>query len=123
MQGPERSPEPCAIRRDLPPDIQRVLFYIEEHAFDPELNVRKIKSACGLRDNNVSTRFRLFMGISIRSYLESRRMEAAILLLQQSRSTIMEVAFAVGYNNLQTFYGAFHRRYSCTPDTYRRKLP
>ena len=123
MQGPERLPEPRAPRCELPPDIRRVLFYIDEHALDPELNVRKIKSACGLRDNNVSTRFRLSVGVSIRDYLESRRMEAAVLLLQQSRSTIMEIAFAVGYNNLQTFYGAFHRRYSCTPDSYRRKLP
>jgi AraC-like DNA-binding protein len=109
------------VRRDVPLDIQRVLFYIEEHAFDPELNVQKIKSACGLRDNNVSTRFRLALGVSIRDYLESRRIEAATFLLRQSQATIMEVAFAVGYNNLQTFYGAFHRRYSCTPDTYRKK--
>jgi AraC-like DNA-binding protein len=113
--------EPSA-GRSLPVDIQRVLSYIEENAFDPELNVQKIKSECGLRDNNVSTRFHLFTGVTIRSYLESRRMDAAALLLQQSRATVMEVAFAVGYNNLPTFYGAFHRRYACPPDAYRRKI-
>lgn len=113
-------PEP-ANRRELPLDIQRVLSYIEESAFDPKMNVQRIKNHCGLRDNNISSRFRLFMGTTIRDYLESRRMEAATFLLQQSQATIMEVAFAVGYNNLQTFYGAFHRRHSCTPDTYRRK--
>ena len=115
-------PEP-ARRRELPLDIQRVLTYIEENAFDPSLNVQRIKSHCGLRDNNISSRFRLFVGTTIRDYLESRRMEAATSLLRQSQATIMEVAFAVGYNNLQTFYGAFHRRYSCTPDSYRRKSP
>ena len=109
-------------RCDLPADIQRVLSYVEENALDPELNVQKIKLDCGLRDNNVSTRFRLFTGVTIRSYLESRRMDAAALLLQQSGATIMEVAFAVGYKNLQTFYGAFHRRYSCPPDAYRKKI-
>lgn len=109
-------------RRELPLDIQRVLSYIEENAFDPKLNVQQIKSHCGLRDNNISSRFRLFVGTTIRDYLESRRMEAATFLLLQSQATIMEVAFAVGYNNLQTFYGAFHRRYSCTPDNYRRKV-
>lgn len=111
-----------ANRRELPLDIQRILSYVEENTFDPKLNVQRIKAHCGLRDNNISSRFRLFMRITIRDYLESRRMEAATLLLRQSRATIMEVAFAVGYNNLQTFYGAFHRRYSCTPDIYRRKL-
>lgn len=114
-------PEP-ANRREHPLDIQRVLTYIEENAFDPKLNVQRIKSHCGLRDNNISSRFRLFVGTTIRDYLESRRMEAATFLLRQSQATIMEVAFAVGYNSLQTFYGAFHRRYSCTPDTYRKKI-
>jgi AraC-like DNA-binding protein len=108
--------------RELPDDVQRVLSHIEENAFDPALNVQRIRLQCGLRDNNVSSRFRLFVGATIRDYLESLRMEAAASLLKQSGATILEVAFAVGYNNLQTFYGAFRRKYSCTPDVYRRSI-
>lgn len=118
VRRPEHSPD----RQELPPDIRRVLSYIEENAFDSELNVQKIKLDCRLRDNNVSSRFRFFLGATIRDYLESRRMKAAADLLMQSRATILEVAFAVGYNNLQTFYGAFRRKYSCTPDAYRRRV-
>lgn len=109
-------------RQKLPMDIQRVLSYIEENAFDPELNVQRIKLDCRLRDNNVSSRFRWFLGATIRDYLESRRIDAAADLLRQSRATVMEIAFAVGYNNLQTFYSAFRRRFACTPDAYRRKI-
>lgn len=116
-----RRPEHPANREDLPADIRRVLSYIEENALDSELNVQKIKLDCRLRDNNVSSRFRFFLGATIRDYLEARRMEAAAVLLMQSRATILEVAFAVGYNSLQTFYGAFRRKYSCTPDAYRRR--
>lgn len=116
-----RKPKHPANREDLPADIRRVLSYIEENAFDSELNVQKIKLDCRLRDNNVSSRFRFFLGATIRDYLEARRMEAAAALLRQSRATILEVAFAVGYNSLQTFYGAFRRKYSCTPDVYRRR--
>lgn len=105
----------------LPADIQRVLSYIEEKVFDPELNVQRIKLHCRLRDNNVSSRFRFFTGTTIRDYLEARRMEAAADLLLQG-TAILEVAFAVGYNNLQTFYAAFRRKYSCTPDAYRREV-
>ena len=108
--------------RELPEDVRRVLSHIEENAFDPALNVQRIRLHCGLRDNNVSSRFRLFMGCTIRDYLESRRMDAAAFLLQQSGAIILEVALAVGYNNLQTFYGAFRRKYSCTPDFYRRSI-
>jgi len=120
MSRPELSES--SSERKLPADIQRVLSYIEENAFDPELNVQRIKLHCRLRDNNVSSRFRFFTGTTIRDYLEARRMEAAADLLLQGTATIMEVAFAVGYNNLQTFYGAFRRKYSCTPDAYRREV-
>jgi AraC-like DNA-binding protein len=116
LQGPR------ATARELPADIQRVLSYIDENAFDPRVNVQRIKLRCGLRDNNVSSRFRFFMGATIRDYLESLRMDAAAFLLRQGGATVMEVAFAVGYNNLQTFYGAFRRKYTCTPDAYRRKV-
>ena len=117
-----RRPERSANRDELPADIRRILTYIEENAFNPELNVQKIKLDCRLRDNNVSSRFRFFLGATIRDYLESRRMKAATALLTQSQATILEVAFAVGYNSLQTFYGAFRRKYSCTPDAYRKKI-
>lgn len=122
MRRPISLPTARAFGRELPEDVQRVLFHIEENAFDPALNVQRIRLHCGLRDNNVSSRFRLFVGSTIRDYLESRRMEAAAFLLEQSGSIILEVAFAVGYNSLQTFYGAFRRRYSCTPDAYRRRV-
>ena len=109
--------------RELPEDVRRVLSCIEENAFDPALNVQRIRLHCGLRDNNVSSRFRLFVGTTIREYLESLRMDAAAVLLKESGVAILEVALAVGYNNLQTFYGAFRRKHSCTPDVYRRSIP
>lgn len=109
--------------RELPEDVRRVLSHIEENAFDPALNVQRIRLHCGLRDNNVSSRFRLFVGATIRDYLESLRMDAAAILLKQCGATVLEVALAVGYNNLQTFYGAFRRKHSCTPDVYRRSIP
>ena len=107
--------------RELPEDVRRVLTHIEENTFDPALNVHRIRRDCGLRDNNVSSRFRLFVGTTIRDYLESLRMDAAGVLLKESGATILEVALSVGYNNLQTFYGAFRRKHSCTPDAYRRR--
>lgn len=118
-----RRPVYLPAARELPEDVRRVLSHIEENAFDPAMNVQRIRLDCGLRDNNVSSRFRLFVGATIRDYLETLRMDAAAILLKQSGATVLEVAFAVGYNNLQTFYGAFRRKHSCTPDVYRRNIP
>lgn len=94
--------------------------YIETRLFDPELNAKVIQHRCGLRDHNTSSRFRFYVGATIRDYLEVLRLEAAVRLLRESPATVLEVAFSVGYNNLQTFYGAFRRRFACTPAAYRQ---
>ena len=105
--------------RALPADIERLVACIEANPFDPELNAEVVKRRCGLRDHNTSSRFRFYIGASIRNYLEARRLEEAARLLRESRATVLEVALSVGYNNVQTFYGAFRRRYACTPAAYR----
>ena len=116
--GPARSAQPAA-GRQLPGDIARLVACLEANPFDPDLNAEVVKRRCGLRDNNVSSRFRHYVGASIREYLEALRLEAAARLLRGTSTTVLEVALSVGYNNVQTFYGAFRRRYACTPAAYR----
>lgn len=116
----QAQPGPPGAGQALPADIERLIACIEANPFDPELNAEVVKRRCGLRDHNASSRFRFYVGASIRDYLESRRLEAASRLLRESRATVLEVALSVGYNNVQTFYGAFRRRYACTPAAYRR---
>ncbi len=115
-------PNSPATRPTFPPDIERLVKYIETRLFDPELNTKVIQDRCGLRDHNTSSRFRFYVGATIRDYLEDLRLEAAGRLLRESPASVLEVALSVGYNNLQTFYGAFRRRFACTPAAYRRAL-
>ncbi|HVG08069.1 MAG TPA: helix-turn-helix transcriptional regulator [Thermoanaerobaculia bacterium] len=107
---------------DLPREIREVLAQIHLSLFDLELNVRSLKSCCRIRDNNVSSRFRYLMGMTIKQYVEGLRMEAAGRLLRSDDVGIFDASIAVGYNSLQTFYRAFGRHYGCTPAEYRRTL-
>lgn len=109
-------------REDLPREIQEVLAHIHQHLFDLRLNVRYLKSSCRIRDNNVSSRFRYLMGVTIKQYVETLRMEAASRLLRQEEIGIFDVSVAVGYCTLQTFYRAFERYHGCTPAKYRHLL-
>ena len=106
--------------QDLPREIREVLAHIHQHLFDLRLNVRYLKSCCRIRDNNVSSRFRYLMGVTIKQYVETLRMQAASHLLRQEEIGIFDVSFAVGYYNLQTFYRAFERHHGCTPARYRQ---
>jgi two-component system response regulator YesN len=105
---------------DLPREIREVLAHIHRHPFDLQLNVRHLKSCCRIRDNNISSRFRYVVGMTIKQYVESLRMEAASRLLREEGIGIFDIAVSVGYDNLQTFYRAFERYHGCTPARHRR---
>lgn len=107
---------------DLPREIAEILCYINESIFDPHLTVRTLKIHCRIRDNNASSRFRYFMGLTIKEYIEELRLEAAALLLRESTICILEVAASIGYYHLQTFYRVFQRKHGCTPAEYRKAL-
>ena len=103
-------------------DIRRILDCIHEHLFDRDLSVGTVRSRCRLRDNNISTRFRRAMGISLKHYIERLRMEAAARLLRERAVSVLDIALAVGYEHPQTFYQAFRRCYACTPAAYRARV-
>jgi|GEM_PF-2246488 len=99
----------------LPRDLREVLVCVHEHLFEPDLNVKLVKERCRIRTNNVSSRFRWRIGIGLRDYIESRRMEAADHLLRTRNVGIFDLAMALGYDHETTFYRAFRRHFGCTP--------
>ena len=107
---------------DDPSDkIGRLLATIHKNLFDPGLNVKTLKNLCKIYDNNISCQFRSKIGQTIKEYLESQRMEAAVRLIDELQPiSVVELAFFVGYEHVQTFYRAFRRRYGCTPITFTK---
>jgi AraC-like DNA-binding protein len=104
---------------DLPRDIEEILGSIHGALFDPSLNVSSVKARCGIRNNNISTRFRRLLGVGIREYIEDLRMRAADRLLRDGGLEVYLVAMAVGYDHHETFHRAFQRRFGRTPSEHR----
>lgn len=105
--------------RSLPGDLTSLVDHLHERLFDPELSVKSLRRWCQLGDHNVSSRFRIFTGRTLKSYIEAQRLEAAKQLLRGTQLPIVDIAFAVGYRHVQTFYGVFGRYFGCTPAHYR----
>lgn len=99
----------------LPRDVGDVLDYVHDHLFDPDLNVNTVRAGCRLRDNNISTRFRMALGRGIREHIEDLRMRAADQLLRDTDLEVYLVAMAVGYDHQETFCRAFHRHFGDSP--------
>ena len=63
--------------------------------------------------------FHKAFGCSILQYINSIRCQQAAYLLRTSNSSVKEIAFFAGFNNLSHFRRLFFRRYSITPKQYR----
>ena len=103
----------------LPEDVERVLRCLHDHLFDESFDVNAIIVCSGARKSIIYSRFQYHIGISIREYLENRRMAAAKRLLQHDALKVYDVAFSVGYASYRTFHRAFRRCMRCTPNEWR----
>ena len=106
----------------LPEDVERVLRCLHDHLFDESFDVNAIIVCSGARKSIIYSRFQYHIGMSIREYLEDRRMAAAIRLLQHDALKVYDVAFSVGYASYRTLERAFHRHVGCSPRAYREKM-
>ena len=55
-------------------------------------------------------------------YLQRLRVSRARELLEFSRSTVDEVAVAIGYQDVRGFHRVFHKIVGLTPSDYRRRF-
>ncbi|HEY0154272.1 MAG TPA: helix-turn-helix transcriptional regulator [Longimicrobium sp.] len=102
--------------------VRALMAEINESLFDQRLTVNTLKARCRIRDNNIAYHFKDETGVSIKEYIERLRIAAAGELLRSGNFNAWEVAHAVGYSHLQTFYRAFRRRFGCTPGDFRVRV-
>ncbi|OBR66873.1 AraC family transcriptional regulator [Paenibacillus oryzae] len=87
--------------------------------FASELKLGALAAAANLSERQFSRLFRKQTGMSFIQYLQNIRMEAACRLLTEGRSSIGEIASAVGYADMKFFYQLFRKKIGMTPCEYR----
>jgi len=110
-----------SLRQRVPRDIREILDYAGSHLFEEGLNVDAILRACNLRNHNISSRFKLTIGVSIRDYIEGQRMRVASSLLGYPELEIYLISASLGYSHQESFSRAFRRHFGCTPSEYRNR--
>ena len=108
-------------RAKAPQRLKPLLAYIEEHLFDPTLDVNHLKRACNVRDNSVPIQFHSAVGRPPHGYIEDRRLETACRLLANSDLKIWQISELLGYSSIQVFSRAFSRWSGQRPTLYRKK--
>ena len=90
----------------------------------PDLTLPKLAQEIGCSGNHLSQVINSEFGTSFFEYLNQYRIDYAkeLLSLNNGQSTsILNIAFTVGFNSNSAFYSAFKKRVGITPAQYRQR--
>ena len=107
---------PCA---GVARDAQRLLV---ERLAGGEVGMRDVARALAMSVRTLQRRLAA-EGVSFQRLLEEARKESAARHVSESRLSIGEIAFLLGYSEPAPFHRAFKRWYGMTPDRCRQRRP
>jgi AraC-like DNA-binding protein len=100
--------------------LRRVRDRIDREYAHP-LNVEVLARDAAMSAGHFSRQFRAAYGESPYSYLMTRRIERAMVLLRRGDMSVTDVCFAVGCSSLGTFSTRFTELVGVPPSVYRRE--
>ena len=93
--------------------------YIEAHCADA-LTLDGLAARYAMNPSYFSRRFHGECGLSVVECVNRARIRKSCLLLKRTEASVLEIAFAVGYNNLSHFNRYFRRLMGMSPRDYRK---
>jgi AraC-like DNA-binding protein len=106
---------------DLPysDSIQKAISFIAVHYQHQDLSRQQIAEHVFLSEKYVSSLFMRETGKHLVAYINNYRIEKAIQLLKETRLSVSEIAFKVGYGSLQNFNKNFKAITQKSPSEFR----
>lgn len=88
---------------------------------EPDFNVDAFSQEIGMSRMQLHRKLKATLGISASEFLRTERLKAARHLLQTSNLTISEVAYSVGFNDVNYFSKSFIKLFKITPSDFKNK--
>lgn len=99
--------------------LHRVLEHIDRH-LDQPLDLVRLAEVAHFSPFHFHRLFAAWTGERLGDHLRRRRLEqAALRLIAQPRSPVLDIALAVGFGSAEAFARAFKLRFGCSPTAWR----
>ena len=99
--------------------VYSAIAYMQEN-YNTKLLVDDIASRAFLAPDYFRKIFKKVTGQSVSAYMQRLRVDEACRLLSTTDIPIKDICFAVGYNDVTTFYQSFKKITGKTPNKYRK---
>ena len=100
--------------------LSRLLLYIHK-SYNKKLTLNSISKTFGYHPAYISAYFKSCVNISLIRYINVIRLKNAVLLMQQSKYTVTQIAMDCGFSSTRTFYRVFRQEFGCSPKEYKEK--
>ena len=95
--------------------LEKLTEITKANLADEHFGVSELADKMGMSRSNLHRKVHSLLKISISQYLRQKRLEKGLELLQQTPSTVSEVAYKVGFSSPPYFNKCFHDYYGVTP--------
>lgn len=100
--------------------VQKMIDWVEEHLSE-EPTLLQMSREIGYSPCYCSMQFHRVCGMTMRKYLQGRRLTAAAQALCGTRERILDIAVNCGFSSQEALTRAFRSAFGCTPAVYRKK--
>ncbi|MGG3468439.1 AraC family transcriptional regulator [Neobacillus pocheonensis] len=86
--------------------VKEALIYIHLH-YHEAINLQTVAEKIGYNRSYLAKKFKDEMNISVIDYIQKKRVEEAVFLLEQNQLSITEISYLVGFNSYNYFCKVF----------------
>ncbi|MBX2871275.1 MAG: AraC family transcriptional regulator [Saprospiraceae bacterium] len=86
-----------------------------------DLSIEEFAHLCNLSLSSFKRKFRTVFNDTPGAYIKNKRLEKAAQLLRISKDRIIDICFACGFSNVDSFSKGFKQKYGSTPSEYRKR--
>ena len=108
-------------RARAPRVLKKVFTVVGRRLFHPSLNATAAWKAAGVKDRALGTVFRAATDVSLRWYIEARRIEAADVVIGTTDLSLFSISEKVGFIHYPTFSEAYKRQKGKLPSEVARE--
>lgn len=104
----------------MPDYIKTTLKELEKHFLEP-FSLETLAASIGVSKYHLSREFKKYIGTTLNEYVITLRLNYAKELLRYSQSSVGDIAFSCGFNQVSHFINLFKVREGMTPLHYRKE--
>jgi AraC-like DNA-binding protein/DNA gyrase inhibitor GyrI len=99
--------------------VQSAIDFMEDHLYEP-LTFDQIADAAYMSLPNLYRSFYALTGHPLKEYMRKRRTHQAAITIRVSDLSVLEIAYACGFESYEAFIKCFKKYTGLTPGTYRK---